>query len=92
MSSQFAEYERIAQEIYEANANKIYKMTGCLSKCDRYEYDIKPITDLVDHGGNGEGYISFYLYIPTGETRVMEQVKIKTQSMLGVIIDINFST
>ena len=79
MSSQFYEYQRIAKEIYLANANKIYKITGCLSKCDRYEYSIKPITDLIDYGGNGEGYVTFYLYIPTGETRVMEQVVIKNK-------------
>ena len=22
-------------------------MTGCLSKCDKYEYDVQPMTDIV---------------------------------------------
>ena len=70
--TQYKKYCNLTAEIYQSNANKIYKITGCLSKCERYHYTIKPKTGVISN--EGERDMSIYLYLPTGETEVMKQV------------------
>ena len=40
-------YNNMANRLYKANETEIYELTGCLSNCDKYEYDVKPMTDIV---------------------------------------------
>ena len=74
---QYRKYCNLTAEIYQSNANKIYNITGCLSKCERYHYTIKPKTGVILN--EGEGDMSIYLYLPTGETEVMKQVNTSIQ-------------
>ena len=40
-------------KLYKANETQIYDLTGCLSACHKYYYDVQPMTDLkvviIDH-------------------------------------------
>ena len=74
-TNQIEEYKNIINKLYPANSNQIYNMTGCLSKCDRYSYAIKPTTDLTRPTWNkNNDSIALWLYVSTGETEVREQV------------------
>ena len=57
-----------------SSAQQIYKMSGCLPKCDKYSYNIKPMNDMVELKDTG-GSLLLQLYIPTAETEVREQVR-----------------
>lgn len=73
-TNQIEEYKNIINKLYPANSNQIYNMTGCLSKCDRYSYAIKPTTDLTRPTWNkNNDSIALWLYVSTGETEVREQ-------------------
>ena len=72
--TQYENYVTLTDEIYQANANTISKITGCLCKCDKYYYKIIPKTEVIYNGQEEEGSISINLYHPTGETEVMKQV------------------
>ena len=37
----------MANMLYKANETEIYQLTGCLSNCDKFEYDVTPMTDIV---------------------------------------------
>ena len=72
------EYEKLNIELYKANDKKIYEMTGCLSKCNKYAYKVWPMTDLrpiddLEMRFGSRIWLMFYL--PTGETEVREQVR-----------------
>ena len=56
------------------SAQQIYKMTGCLPKCDKYSYNVKPLADMAVLGETG-GVLCLRFYIPTAETEVREQVR-----------------
>ena len=58
-----------------SSAQQIYKMTGCLPKCDKYAYNLKPMKEMGVLGETG-GTLLLQLYIPTAETEVREQVSV----------------
>ena len=33
-------------KLYKANETEIYDLTGCISNCHKYYYDVQPKTDL----------------------------------------------
>ena len=37
----------MANMLYKANETEIYQLTGCLSNCDKFEYEVQPMTDIV---------------------------------------------
>ena len=78
------------RKLYQANDKMIHSMTGCLSKCDRFDYHIYPMTDLTEgkdapnllldpskpwNEGNETSQMALWFYHPTGETEIREQVK-----------------
>ena len=88
-TSQFNEYEQLNRKLYHANDKMIHSMTGCLSKCDRFDYHIYPMTDLTEgkdapnllldpskpwNEGNETSQMALWFYHPTGETEIREQV------------------
>ena len=40
-------YNNMANMLYKANETEIYQLTGCLSNCDKFEYEVQPMTDIV---------------------------------------------
>ena len=74
-TKQIDEYLKITDKLYSANSNQIYKMTGCLSKCDKFSYTIRETTGLSQPTWNvNNNSFTIWLYISTGETEVREQV------------------
>ena len=65
----------INNKIYSANGQQIYKRTGCLPKCEKYTYTLKPTSDLIKASWNGyDKAVLFWFFVSTGETEVREQV------------------
>ena len=70
----------MARKIEHAiNDKKIFELTGCLSKCDKYQYIANPKRDLKEHKEfskqnktNGE-YKAFFV-ITNGRNEFREQV------------------
>ena len=71
------QYATIAQKIqYAINDTEVFHLTGCLSKCDKYDYVSHPRTELREKDLNTPGpsfQISFR--IPNGQNEVKEQVE-----------------
>ena len=40
-------YSNMANKLYMANETEIYELTGCLSNCDKYQYEVEPMTDII---------------------------------------------
>ena len=79
-TNQVNQYVMMARKIQHAiNDMEIFKLTGCLSKCDKFHYDAYPRVELKDKGSTkknktyGDYYISFV--IPNGRNEIREQVK-----------------
>ena len=71
-------------KIYPANGQQIYKRTGCLPKCDKYTYTLKPTSDLTKYGDGYDKAVKFLFFVSTGETEVREQVTKKQQLHLYI--------
>ena len=74
------QYFEMARKIQHAiNDLEIFKLTGCISKCDKFHYSANPRVDLKDKGftKNNETYGDYYIHliIPNGQNEVREQVK-----------------
>ena len=45
-------------KLYKANETEIYELTGCISNCHKYYYDVQPKTELkvkiIDHAQERE--------------------------------------
>ena len=79
--TQIIEYESYIRKLDSANDNAIFDLTGCLSKCHKYKYNVKPlggVRKFID-GSSGVGIIpanaiQLMFYYPTTEHEVREQV------------------
>ena len=65
---------------YAINDTEIFKLTGCLSKCDRYHYTAIPKIEIKDRGvanatNNQIPHYFIMLEISNGRNEVKEQVK-----------------
>ena len=78
---QFEEYERLIVELYNANSGDIFRITGCLSKCDKFVYSAKPVTDIriedpkISYTPWDNNTFKVVFYFPTGEYELKEQVR-----------------
>ena len=47
------DYYEMNDKLYKANETEIYDLTGCISNCHKYYYDVQQKTDLkvevIDH-------------------------------------------
>ena len=72
-------YNKMANKLYKANETEIYELTGCLSNCDKYEYEVQPMTDIVTTIDEGHSYyantIELGLVFTNGRHELKEQVK-----------------
>ena len=72
----------MAKKIQHANSDvEIFKLTGCLSKCDRYHYTATPQVEIKDKGvantSNNQIPNFFIIFtIPNGRNEVKEQVRL----------------
>ena len=73
-TNQFIEYHKINSVLFFANDNKIYAMTGCLSKCDKYVYDIQSEGAPDKNDDDDENTLTIRLTIYSGEYEEREQV------------------
>ena len=79
-TEQFKIYSDLNKELSQADENEVFKITGCLSTCDKYEYLIQPETTLIKKSGslsfnggrNNQLFLKFYY--PSGRHTVKEQV------------------
>ena len=42
------EMYRTLHQLANSNENTVYNLTGCLSSCDKFEYEIQPYTPLTN--------------------------------------------
>ena len=79
---QLIKYNNLANKLYKANETEIYEMTGCLSKCDKYEYDVQPMTDIVTTdspaGSHLDNTIELRFIFTNGRHELKEQVTHET--------------
>ena len=76
--NQVENYVMLAKKIqFTINDTMLFKLTGCLSKCDKYHYIAHPRTELkVYHPPPGQNIPTFEISftIPNGRNEVKEQV------------------
>ena len=65
---------KISKQLFDANEKEIFNITGCLSSCEKFEYNIQPSGDInyFDYGMN-TGWL--HLYFKKAEHEFREQVK-----------------
>ena len=60
--------------------DRIYELTGCLSKCDKYKYSAAPVNELYHFPAKeyseliNFNAIALRFFIPSGEYELREQV------------------
>ena len=72
-------YQNLTKQLDEADMNKIYELTGCLSTCDKYEYSVLPDNQLNKFKYNQSNLkepnaMALKFYFLTGRHEVKEQV------------------
>ena len=72
-------YKNISTYLDQADENKIFDLTGCLSTCDKYEYAVQPYTSLNKMKHNKSemeepNALGLKFYFLTGKHEVKEQV------------------
>ena len=71
------EYAKIASRLFMANDQKVYEMTGCLSKCEKYVYNAEAEGSLLaleaDRPEQNDS-LSIQLMLVTGEYEERKQV------------------
>ena len=75
-------YKNISTYLDQADENKIFELTGCLSTCDKYEYAVQPYTSLNKMKHNQSqmeepNALGLKFYFLTGKHEVKEQVIFK---------------
>ena len=69
----------MVNKLYKANETETYELTGCLSNCDKYEYDVQPLTDIVTTVSDGKSAfantIELGFMFTNGRHELKEQVK-----------------
>ena len=71
----FKIYSDLNKELSQADENEVFKLTGCLSTCDKYEYMIQPETTLlkgIEYREEDELHLRFFF--PSGRHTVKEEV------------------
>ena len=71
-------YNDLSMKLYQSDENDIFELTGCLSTCDKYEYDVQPETALqkldTETAENGEpNLLRLTFYYLSGRHEVREQ-------------------
>ena len=77
--NQVKQYAKIAHKIqYAVDETKIFQLTGCLAKCDKYYYSAQARSELKPFYNTAPDAPSFYIsfLIPNGQNEIKEQVKI----------------
>ena len=60
-----------------ADDNEIFKITGCLSKCEKYKYSAWAVNDLQNYPAEDPEYVNtlwLRFFVPSGEYELREQV------------------
>ena len=77
-TSQFTEYAKVTSRLFMANDQKVYEMTGCLSKCEKYVYNAEAegsLLALEADWPDQNDTLSIQLMLVTGEYEERKQVK-----------------
>lgn len=68
------QYETIAQKVqYAINDTEIFRLTGCLSKCDKYHFKAYLRSELVERPSPSSMLMISFL-LPNGRNELKEQV------------------
>ena len=69
-------YAKYIRKLDRANDTDIYKLTGCLSKCDKYSYSAQARDDLQkkDCKGTPNNTVKVTFGFPSGLHEIREQV------------------
>ena len=84
---QYQEYDRINRRLMNSDDNEIFKLTGCLSKCDKYKYSARQLNDIQYFRTEEPDFINTLLlrvYVASGEYELREQVPF-VQGKLGTL-------
>ena len=77
------EYAKITSRLFMANDQKVYEMTGCLSKCEKYVYNAEAEGSLLaleaDRPEQNDT-LSIQLMLVTGEYEERKQVNFTLSS------------
>ena len=72
-------YGSMTNTLFKANETEIYELTGCLSTCDKYEYEVQPMTDIVTTVDQGHdpfaNTMELKFVFTNGRHELKEQVK-----------------
>ena len=88
--NQVKQYAKIAHNIqYAVDETKIFQLTGCLAKCDKYYYSAQARSELKPFYNTAPDAPSFYIsfLIPNGQNEVKEQVEMKVNLLFCLDID-----
>ena len=79
-TSQVNQYAILAKEIqYAVNDTEIFRLTGCLSKCDKYHYTASPRSDLKIYVSDRPS-LGIQFMFSNGKNEIKEQVKSVTRN------------
>ena len=84
-------YRNLSMYLDHADENKIFKLTGCLSTCDKYEYAVRSDTNLDKMQRNQSqmdepNAMGLKFYFLTGKHEVKEQVIFENLHNLSLLI------
>ena len=69
------QYENLAKKVeYAINDTEIFRLTGCLSKCDKYHFKAYPRRELEEHPSNTSS-VGIAFLLPNGQNELKEQVR-----------------
>ena len=74
------DYNILNSRLLKSHDNEIFRLTGCLPKCDYYVYSSMPVGTLTSYpvfDATLNNTVVMELYFPTGSHQVLEQVEIK---------------
>ena len=66
-------YGEWGEKLRTANETQIFKWTGCIPNCDRYEYGFDPKT--LNHKPAEVGSMQFWFAFNTGRREMREQAR-----------------
>ena len=72
-TSQIFEYMQMNRVLFNADENKIFNLTGCLSKCEKYEYSMQPLGEM-EYTSLSKNTLVLALNMPKAEHEIREQV------------------
>ena len=72
---QFEQYDTFIKKLFIANDNEIFELTGCLSNCHKYKYNLKALGPISKHKvENPTSALKLLFYYPATEHSVYNQV------------------